>query len=283
MKFSEFVSLIKLDLRKYDEMGLVDDYDILRWVVTAMKSFGNNIMVNRSELLYVDDEKRVDLPLGFFKLKGLFLCTPKKVKVSEDKADLFINAWYEKGYANVDLDICSKCVEPNEKYIVEKYVFDFGEAEVYYSDVEKLYMQNKRFDDICDKDCVNTTYRGKGKSFYIEGNSLFTDFSDAFLFMLFSGLPYRDGELYIYDSPNGLLLDYLTTYVKFKFFESLLINEELPNISNLFQYYAQMERDKKAIAMTELKFNKIRPKDFVKIANRNKLRVMNFEKMLPDL
>ncbi len=73
MKITEFIQEIKTELEDFDNVGLIDDISIFRWVLTALLDFGQNIQELHSVTVKVKNGK-AKLPDNFSSMKYAGIC-----------------------------------------------------------------------------------------------------------------------------------------------------------------------------------------------------------------
>lgn len=100
--------------------------------------------------------------------------------------------------------------------------------------------------------------------------------------MKYRSLPFDDdGNIFIPDTSQGLLVDYIENYVKMRLFEEWTLNNEVQGASEILKLYIQQDLIKFKNAKTELKMDNLTWDDFYKSLNRRKNDFRKYEVMSP--
>lgn len=284
MTFDEFLADFKVEHETYMSGGLIDDLSIYKWVVYALKPLGNNIMVLQDAVVEVRNG-RAKLPDNFYTLFSAHLCELDSVTCDEKYKPVLQKShqyllWKERHERAVNPNPCGNvCVDNKVSVITETVYFNDIPAQVRYKRPTLLRLGKTFRRNACSSNCRNKVVKDNPNEIIIDGTTLHANFNFGTIYLQYYGLDTdEDGKVTIPDLGLGNIPTYVETYVKFKFFEKLLINKEGDSIQSLFNYYAQTLDVRKGAAMTEAKFSKLTPKDMYKIRLLNQKDINVFER-----
>lgn len=270
MKVLEFINEIKHELREYDSVGLLDEVSMFRWVIMSLLDFGKNIQELNEVVVNVRRGKAI-LPDNFDTLFYAGLCDldgiyDKGVMVADNTYQ-----WIEREERVLGYNSCSPCcIDKEDKLVTERVMWGAKIAEAKYKKPQDLrlgrYIQRMSCADDCNNFRINSP-----NEITIRDKVLTANFDKGKVYMLYYGTPIdEDGDFIIPNIGHSALIEFLEYHVKSKIFERMLANNDAKNIISLFQYYTQTAREKKDIAYGVVKFLRLTPTSFKKLAKKNK-------------
>lgn len=289
MQVEEFLDELKLSLRAYDKRDLIDDSSIYRWVEIALKKFGGDIAVPKEIMV---DIKRGEaaLPGDYYDLIVAYRCdfagyeVPEGEKVIPELQNTF--AWKERTERSYRWCSCDECCkEEEEKTIIERFYINTHdvnhEVRCHYRKPEPLRLSKPMLRDACLSKCRNKMFKDSPWEINITGGTLYANF-DGPIYMQYRALPFDGkGEIYIPETSQGLLFDYVENFVKMRLFEEWTLNAEVQGAGDMFKFYLQQDLVKLKNAKTELKMERLTWDDFYKPLRRRKADFKKYEVMSP--
>lgn len=282
MTFNEFLADLKVEFRQYFDANLIDDLLVHKWVNQALKKFGATIMAYQDGMVSIENN-RGNLPEGFFQLKSAILCEPDFIQCSKEDEKILLNSFFwtevtrkEKAW-DICTDDCYKNVLEEETISEKTYVNDCAINKVYKNPLPLKLSKafNKSF---CAPECINKYTSAAKNEINIVGNTIHTNFRTGDIYIKYKGLELDDqGLTVIPETPKGEVQSYILYFVKRNVLEYVLANGEDTNVSTLFQYYNQKEREQLGLALTEAKFSNLSPKSLYKLKLRPYLERQVFE------
>lgn len=283
MTFTEFLAEIKNQMSQYFESGLIDDASVLMWVNSALKKFGNTIMVYHESVVEVENGKG-RLPENFYSLKHALKCDKDFISCDKPSEKILVKSlfWTDVQLKNKSWDICTDdCVknEVEEFTIREKTYIDGAVFNKNYTNPVELRLSPSFKKSVCDNGCFNK-YRSRSPyEINIIGTTLYTNFQEGDVYLKYKGLEIdEDGIVMIPDTAKGEVQTYLMYYVKRNILEIIAGNGDDTNVSNMFKYYLEAERNQLSLALTEAKFSGLTPQSMYKLKRRGQLERMKFER-----
>lgn len=287
MTVDSFIADLKARYGKFDNAGMIDELSVYKWIVEALKPFGSNIMTLQETVLEVSNGV-VKLPDSFFSLYVAYKCDPLGYCINSEKNTPQLQQsimWTERVERSNKWNSCDPCcVEEEEKIIKETLYYNNCEVDFYYK-TPRLLKLGKRFQKTnAHKKCRNLIVRDCPYEINIVGKTLQANFEEGDIYMQFYGLPTaEDGKVMIPDTARGELERYVEYYVKLNMFEDILITNPDPNIRSLFEYYVGKEQIQKGNALTDTKFSTLTPNSFNRLRKINRLEMLKYECMFPEL
>lgn len=263
MNFDKFLAEVKSGLKQYDSAGLIDELSVMNWVVDDLNSLSILPTIRIEYVLNVKNNKAT-LPEGFKSLYSAVKCEPFQCTIEEPEEDKLIDFYYYKvrELKNQDWNFCEPCdIVETESCIVERtYLHNGTKANFYYNNLQpvklKLTTHVKRA--VCDKDCINLSINSAPNEISINGRTIYTNFKEGSIFIVYNGYEYEDGMLIIPDTKESNLKKYLLASIKRKIIGEILTNSD--NNSNeqfLYSMYLQEENDYFTKTMGELKLGRV--------------------------
>lgn len=289
MQIEEFLVELKASLRHYDKRDIIDDASIYRWIEIALKKFGGDITIPKDIVLDVKRKQAV-MPGDYYDLILAYRCdfagyeVPGGKEVIPELQNTF--AWKERTERSYRWRSCEECCkEECEKTIVEKFYIntpkDTYEVRCHYRKPVPLKLAKPMMKDMCLTKQRNMFSQDSPFEINIINGSLFANF-DGPVYIKYKALPFDGkGEIFIPDTPLGLLADYIENYVKMRLFEEWMYNGEVAGAGDMFKLYMQQDLIKLKNARAEVKSMNWTLSDYYKLLQRNRERYSVYEKMTP--
>lgn len=289
MRVEDYIVELKASLRSLEKRDLIDDISVYKWVETAMRKFGGDITMRKDAVV---DIKRgqAKMPGDYFDLILAFRCDFKGYDIPEgDKIIPELQntiAWKERTERSYRWCSCDECCKDEcEKVIVEKFYINTHdrshEVRCYYDKPVLLKLAKPMVKDMCLSKCRNKLVKDSPYEINITGGYIYANF-DGPVYMEYKALPFDgEGEIFIPDTPQGLLLDYVDNYVKMKLFEELMFNGEHQGAADMFKLYAQQDLIKLKNAKTELKMSGMSLEGMYEPLRRRKSQFEIYNKAYP--
>lgn len=272
---SSIISVVRTDLSKYDNFGVLDEDAIYRDIVLALRSFGNNATVDYEDVIKLKNGQ-AELPSNFYKIKEVRICEPISFSNTVNKeyhtimGTEYYNLVHELKSTWNECDDC--CHEEELKVVKKEYVFkDKGMVTCSYRKSYLLSLTKDTIKNHCSVGCSNF-YPETNNTVSVRKNKLISDINEGELFIKYSGFPLdEDGEFDFEETPSGFLESFLEYHLKFKIIERLMLRG-VQGLSQMFQFYSQQNSIRRKAAENELKFKALQPIQFTK-----KVKLMNKE------
>lgn len=264
MNFDEFYELVRSSMKQYASAGLINEMDVYDWVISELNTFRMLPSIKIETILHVKNNS-VKLPEGFKSLYSAVKCEPYKCVVEDAQPDILQNFYFYKvrELKNEDWNFCNPCdITETESCVVEKtYLHNNTRANFYYHNLQplKLNLTPHVKRTICDKQSPNLSVHNAVNEISINRKTLYTNFKEGNIFMVYNGLEYdEDGMLIIPDTEEGNLSKFLLASVKRKIVEQLVANSDnTTNEQILLQLYVQEESTYRNKTMGELKMKRV--------------------------
>lgn len=158
---------------------------------------------------------------------------------------------------------------------------DTYEVRCHYRKPVPLKLAKPMMKDMCLTKQRNMFSQDSPFEINIINGSLFANF-DGPVYIKYKALPFDGkGEIFIPDTPLGLLADYIENYVKMRLFEEWMYNGEVAGAGDMFKLYMQQDLIKLKNARAEVKSMNWTLSDYYKLLQRNRERYSVYEKMTP--
>lgn len=279
MTRKELIAEILTDLKKYDDLGLIDRRTLSITIKNELRRFGSNVMEDRNKVIEIKGG-RANLPSGFFRLISARLTTPigfetvmevddqwrtdyyiTRVKETEKEWDNHSNSHYKKSYTEV---IEQRLVRGSEV----KIRHGLGGFLGLVKGISKDYLSERCSNQI-SKDpsipCIS-----------ISGETLYANFSEGTVYIEYESLPERDGDLEIPEYTN--LIKYLIAISKQKILENIWVNDDIDNVAQKVGYFKNQATEYYIAATTEVKFNNLSPNIGKKLRKANSKELRKYYK-----
>lgn len=291
MRVEDFITELKVSLRSYEKRDLIDEASIYKWVETALKKFGGDITMLKDAVVDIN-RGQAKMPGDYFDLVAAYRCDFKGYEVPEGEKVIprlqNTIAWKERTERSYRWCSCDECCKDEcEKVVVEKFYIntpegDKHEVDCYYGAPRLLRLAKPMLKDKCLTDCRNKLEKSNPDEINIVNGYIYANF-DGPVYMRYKSTPFDgNGEIFIPDTPQGLLLDYVENYVKMRFFEEQMYNMESQGAGDLFKLYAGMDLMKLKNAKTELKMMNFTLDDMYRPLERNKRRIEVWDRTFPE-
>lgn len=286
MNYKEFSTNIKTDLKKFNNVGLIDDITIIRELYKVMDRFGVYTKTRNDKVIEIRNNT-AELPYNFKKLILAIKCEPFKAEVPEEAKKIELSTHFSKvlDYRRKKWDECNPCnFEYEEECVVEKVYLNKSTKPVkyYYNNPTLLKLTDGIDVDKCASECKNKYVKQSPYSINIVDKKIYTNFKEGDIYIQYYGYPTDEEDFPILpDSELGSFLEYAEVRVKLRILENALYNGEDTagdRIGQLISRLDQKERDLYLKTMTEFKmsgiFNQLDEYgEFIK----TKFELLNFE------
>lgn len=284
MVADDIIAKVKRDFQKYTDAGLVDEDELYRDLIFALKKFGNDVTILQESVVEVKDGY-AKLPKSFFSLYFAYLCEPLGyVRNDVEFQDLQSSHYFvERTKKNSHWNECDACCEEkSESYVRENVYFSSGRVEFIYQNPTLLRLGKAFKKDSCHKDCRNRIVKDNPNEIVINNYQLQANFNEGYIYLQFYGLPVdEEGNIEVPESANGHLETYIEYYLKRRLAEVLMGNNDAQGLANLYSIFAQQEQINLRKASNELKMKNINLKRLGARINRlNKLESLQYESKL---
>jgi hypothetical protein len=284
MVADDIIAKVKRDFQKYVDAGLVDEDELYRDLVFALKKFGNDITYIQETVVEVKDGY-AQLPKSFFSLYLAYLCEPLGFKVDNvEFHDLQSSHYYvERTKQTSKWNECDACCDEKETSVIrENLYFNSGKVIYYYTNPTLLRLGKAFKKDSCHADCRNKIVRDNPNEIVIVNFRLQANFNEGNIYLQYYGLPTdEDGNIEVPESANGHLELYIEYYLKRRLTEVLMGNNDAQGLANLYSVFAQQESINLRKASNELKMANINPKSLSRRIQRlNRLESLQYESNL---
>lgn len=277
----DIIAKVKRDFQKYSDAGLVDEDELYRDLVFALKKFGNDITYLQETVVEVKDGY-ANLPRSFFSLYLAYLCEPvgfvcQDVEFNDLQSSHF---FVERTKQNSKWNQCDACCEEKEEtFVKENLYFKSGRVEFYYRNPTLLKLGKTFKKDNCHSDCRNKVVRDNPDEIVIVNYKLQANFNEGSIYLQYYGLPTdENGTIEVPESANGHLELYIEYYLKRRLTEMLMTNNDAQGLANLYSVFLQQEQINLRKASNELKMKNINFKRFSARMHRlNRLESLQFE------
>lgn len=260
MTRKEIVAEILTDLKKYDDLGLVDKRTLNLTIKNELRRFGSNIMEDRSKVIEVKGG-RGKLPVGFYRATSIRMSKPIHIEPIMEiddqwRTDTYVsrvtgndygwdnhsNSHYKKAYTEVIEERLVRGSRIRVKHNV-------GDLVGLVKGISRDYLSTR---------CENRPSPGSEfPQVTINGEDIIANFNEGSLFICFESLPEQDGDLVIPDYPN--LIKYIGAICKQKILENIWVNDETENVTQKVAYFKAQATEYYIAATTEVKFSNLSP------------------------
>lgn len=258
---SSLIAEVLTGIKRYDDLGLVDETTLEIELANELKRFGSNIMELGAKVIEISGGK-ADLPLTFSKLKKAIRVDPYKVEPEIEVDDLWLTDYSVRSITetNYEWDNASDShYKKSYKDVVYKKKIRGSSIKFHYRPSEIVALTKNFSKDFVSDDCLNKRIQNiQGCSeINIVGNKLYSNFREGELYIEYERLPEEDGELFIPDIPN--LIKYLTNHLSYVAMRSIWINEEVDAVQQKMMFFKNEATILWQPAMTAVKFDRLPP------------------------
>lgn len=291
MSAEEFLIELKASLRLYDKRDIIDDISVYTWIEVALKKFGGDIAVPKDVVLDVLRKQAV-MPSDYYDLILAYRCDfagyeiPEGDEVIPELQNTI--AWKERTERSYRWCSCNDCCKDEcEKTIIEKFYINTHdrthEVRCHYRRPVPLKLSKPMIKDMCLSKQRNMFSEESPYEINIVNGNLYANF-DGPVYMKYKALPFDGkGEIFIPETPQGLLVDYVFNYVKMRLFEEWMYNGEVQGAADMYKLFMQQDLMKLKNAKTEVKMMQLTLADLYKPLKRNKEKMMVYEIMTPSV
>lgn len=272
MTLNQIKAEILTQLKKYDDLGLIDYITLNEVIKREMRRFGSNVMETRHAFVEIVGGFG-KLPDNFFKLDSAVICDEIKEDIEEEEVwrtdfnvsrtrianyewDNESNTHFRKDYKEI---IVRKKIRGQEQY---KRYSPTGIYPILTKGISR---------DMLTDSCINKSVRQNAPKYpqiNLTNSQLLANFREGKLLIKYRGLPKKDGEIYVPDDDN--LENYLIYYSCYKMLETIWTNDEAQGVAEKMAYYKQEANRLKDLADVSVKFNNLSPNWSKKFAKKNR-------------
>jgi hypothetical protein len=257
MNIDHIISKIRRDFSKYADAGLLDENELYSDAISELKRFGNDICETHEQMIHVVNGF-ADLPQNFFSLKMALWCEPDFYQTKNIEYHTLISSSFykERAEATHVWNECQECcVQKTEKVIKENIYFNGGSAQFVYKNPILLRLVPGFERTVCAKGCLNGYDTQSPYHINIlKRRRLQANFNKGSIYMQYVGLPMdEEGRIDIPETPNGHLDKYMEYFLKRRFTENMIGNNDAQGLQNLYQAFLQQESIALKNASNELK------------------------------
>lgn len=268
------IAVVKNKFKRYGSFGVLDDDDMYRSCVLAIKSLGNNATSEFEDVVYIKGGK-AQLPDNFYRLKETFLVEPLGYEGHKPKEIHYLvgTRHYElMKDVSIDWNECNDCCKDKTKRLVKKeYYFKEDLPTVLnFSKSHYVMLTKGTIKQYCDSSFrIPEQYSGVHQV-SIQGNVLHANFSEGYLYVRYAGFPVDErGYMDFEDSPNSNFERYIEACLKVDIVEGLIL-QQVAGVSELLGVYKQDRLMYKTQTSQELKYKTLNAKNTM-----NKIFLLN--------
>lgn len=246
-------------MKKYDTSSILDEDLMYSEIISAMKSFGNDITVLKEDVVEVRDFKAT-LPQDFYGLKGAMMLEPIRCnkKAIEYRTVLGISYVTDVKALSDRWDNCDECCHDITENFYRKVHYianSVDKAEVDYRKTKWLKIGKSLDRKSYLKDMRKNWLSEEKDEITITNNTINANFKSGSVYLLYKGfVTDDDGYIDVPETRNGYLHAYLVQRLMNSVYEWLIINgENVNSIQALLQLGMGRERTFRHNAGTELK------------------------------
>lgn len=287
MTIKQLIAEIETIFPQYTEAGLIDRIDLSRSAVSALRRFGNNIMIKGEAFVDIKGG-RGKLPDDYWHLMVAIKAEPFKYEIIRGEKETLLDSYFfrertqERNVWNYTLD---EYVPEDTTTISEKFVFKRSEVEFKYLPSYPLRLVKGFKRTNCANNSPYQSRQFAVNSPYeinILGDRLQTNFDKGTIYMQYYALPTdEDGDIIVPDTQHDEVRDYILYMLQRKVLERVMLSDDDPNVGNKLSYIRQQEEDARNKAYTETKMEAIRDwrKDFIR---HKRLQTQAYDRLLPN-
>lgn len=259
MTIKQVIAEVESIFPQYADAGLIDRMAITNRLISALKKFGNNIMIKREGFLTIKGGK-APLPQDYWHLMVAVKCEPFEIRTTPEYHETLLDSHFyrqrteERNVWNLTLDAW---IPEDTTTIREEFVFKRAKADFSYKQVGHLKLVKAFKRDQCAKD---SPYRSKDfavNSPYeinIYNRHIQTNFSKGHIYMQYYGLPTDDeGDVIIPETQHDELKEYLLYLAQEEVLYRAIMADDDPNAGNKYTLVKQLAKEAKQLAYTETK------------------------------
>ena len=286
MTIKQIIAEVESIFPQYADAGLIDKIAITNKIISALKKFGNNIMIKREGFLTVKGGK-AELPKDYWHLLVAVKCEPFEIKTTPEFHETLLDSFFyrqrteERNVWNLTLDAY---VPEDTTTIREEFVFKRAKADFTYRPVNHLKLVKAFKRDTCAKDSPYKSADFARNSPYevnIYNRHLQTNFVTGHIYMQYYGLPTNDeGEIIVPDTQHDELKEFLIYLAQEEVLYRVLMSDDDPNVGNKFSLVKQLTEDARQLAYTETKMEALGnwKEEFIR---RKRLQTQAYDRLLP--
>lgn len=264
MTLKQLIAEVESIFPQYTEAGLVDRMDITNKVISALKRFGNNIMIKREAFITIKGGKG-EMPLDYWNLLVAIKCEPFEIRTTPEYHETLLDSYFyrqrteERNVWNLTLD---EYIPEDTTTIREEFVFKRAKADFRYQPVDYLKLVRAFKRDNCSKDSPYKSSDFARNSPYeinIYNRHMQTNFTNGTVYMQYYGLPTDDeGDIIIPETQHDELKEYLEYLAQELVLYRVMMSDDDNTVANKYSLVKQLAEDKRQLAYTETKMESLR-------------------------
>ncbi len=280
MKKSEIIAEVLTRIKKYDDLGLVDETTLELELANKLKKFGGNTMELGATVLEIKGGK-VNLPPTFFKLKKAIKVDPYKVECENQVDDLWLTDYSVKRVLETDWEWdngSNSHYKKAYKDIVHLRRIKGNDVNFHYVPMEVVALTKGLSKDFISHDCLNKQVSVcKGfPEINIVGKTLYSNFKEGELYIEYERLPEEDGELVVPDITN--LIDYLINHLCYIALSGVWVNSDVDAVQQKMMFFKNEANLLWNSAMTAVKFERLPSNWNIKFQQRQRKNINKYNR-----
>lgn len=286
MTIKQVIAEVESIFPQYADAGLVDRMAITNKIISALKKFGNNIMIKREAFLTIKGGK-AELPKDYWHLLVAVKCEPVAIRTTPEFHETLLDSYFyrqrteERNVWNLTLDAY---IPEDTTTIREEFVFKKAKADFTYRQVNHLKLVKAFKRDQCAKDSPYRSSDFARSSPYeinIYNRHLQTNFVTGNIYMQYYGLPTDDeGDVIIPETQHDELKEFIVYLAQEEVLYRVLMSDDDPNVANKFSLVKQLTEDARQLAYTETKMEALGnwKEEFIR---KKRLQTQAYDRLLP--
>lgn len=267
----EIIAEVLTQLRKYDDLGLIDYITLKETILSEYRRFGSNVMEMRHGIVEIVGGFG-KLPEGFYKLDGAILYTAVEDDVYEDEEE-WRNDFEESKIRVTDYEWDNESnshFRKSYKEVTVKKKIRGQEQRVRLRPHLAPALTKGLSRDMVTDSCLNKKIKrwGDYPQISLSYGRIMANFKTGDLVIQYKGLPEVDGELCVDSDDN--LINYLIYQSCAKMLETMWTNDDIQGLAEKLSYYKGEANRYKDLADISVKFNNLSPNWNKAFEKRNK-------------
>lgn len=257
------VALVEEYFRKYDNFGVIEEDDLYRSAILAIKTLGNNATLVYEDVVKVKNGI-AKLPANFYRLQEVRTCEPIAYNRNNRKVELhtvmnteFYNLIHE---LKTSWNECEDCCKEKDMRVYRKEVVMKEDLSVtcHYNKGHRVRLTKPTIKNYCDK-MYGDMSAECDMEISITRDKINANFNEGDLYIKYKGFPLDEkGNFDFEETPNNFMESYIEYTLKTDMCERL-IAMGVQGLSNMLPYFDQKRKYNKHKVETELKFNSLDP------------------------
>lgn len=286
MTLKQIIAEVESLFPQYAASGMIDRIAITTAVVSALKSFGTNIMIKSEDFITVKGGKG-KLPLDYWHLMVAVKAEPFDFKVTEGSHETLLDSYFyrqrteERNVWNLTLDAY---IPEDTTTIREEFVFKKSKATFRYKAVAplKLVKAFKRKNCAADSPYKNSDFaKNSPYEINVYNSHIQTNFATGNIYMQYLALPTdEDGDIIIPETQHDELIKYIQFVAQEAVLYRVLMSDDDPNVGNKLSLVLSKKKEARTLADTEVKMESLGDwkSEYIR---RKRLQTLAYERLLP--